>query len=184
MLSNLGDFLDYAEIKYKEINKNKFRILIEGGSILYMSKNENKINFLFHEFGGDRILKIEIDYFTEEDEDVLAEFIKTLIEFLNETEGQFFELTSEKLKDILDSKLNHIFNNYKIEIKGENPALNFGYFEKPLTKEEIIELRNKAASEKNKEEWQKYQNMLINLDSKNENNSLKYLKKFKNYFDK
>ena len=39
----------------------------------------------------------------------------------------------------LKAFLKQIFNHYKIDIIGENPALNFGLIEKPLTKEEILE---------------------------------------------
>ena len=58
MLNNLEDFLDFAEISYKILGNQKYSIEIEGGSQLILKKEANKILFEFHEYGGDRIIKI------------------------------------------------------------------------------------------------------------------------------
>ena len=178
MLNNLEDFLDFAEISYKILGNQKYSIEIEGGSQLILKKEANKILFEFHEYGGDRIIKITINYITEEEEEILAEFIKVLVEFLNETEGEFFNYSNEKLKFQLNSRLKQIFNHYKIDIIGENPALNFGLIEKPLTKEEILEEIEKSLKRNDKEAYYKYQQMFNDLK---ENYSFKYLNTFKNF---
>lgn len=181
MLSNLEDFLTFADIEYNNIG-NQFNIEIKGGSDLFLQKNENEIIFNFHENGGEREIEISIKYNNIDSEDLLADFIKEFIDFLNETEGQFFDYTNESLKNKLESILSHLFgrDNYSINITGINPALDFKYEEKPFTKEQLLELRDKAAKEKNKEDWEKYQNMLLNLK---ENATFKFIKNFKDFFD-
>ena len=86
------------------------------------------------------------------------------------------------MRDKLETILSHLFgkDNYSINITGINPALDFKYEEKPLTREQILELRDKAAEEKNREDWEKYQNMLLNLK---ENTTFKFIKNFKDFFD-
>jgi len=179
MLNNLGDFLDFAGINYQEIS-GQYRIPIEGGSELFLKKNNNQIEFNFHEYGGDRNINISINY-TDKTEDSLADFIQVLIEILNESEGQFFDFTSQSLHDYLESRLRHLFGqNIKIEIEGENPALAMELTEKPLSSEEIKEEIQKALDKNDKEAYYKYLKMLNDVK---ENNTFKYLKSFKKFFD-
>jgi len=184
MLNNLEDFLNFAEIEYNNVD-GQLNIEINGGSQLFLQKNENEIIFYFDENGGDREIEIRIKYNDIDSEDLLSEFIKQFINFLNETEGEFFDFTNESLKERLESILSHLFgkNNYSVNITGINPALDFKIIEKPLTREQLLELRDKAAEENNKEDWEKYQKMLLDMDSKKESNSFKYLKSFKKFFD-
>lgn len=178
MLNNLEDFLDFASIYYEKIN-GKFEIPIEGGSKLVLSKINNKILFDFHEGGGDRIIKITINYITDEDEDLLADFIKVLVEFLNETEGEFFDFTNQNLQDQLERRLKTVFDkNFTVQIIGENPALQMDLIEKPYTREQILDELEKAIDRKDKEAYYKFQQMLNNLK---ENYSFKYLSNFKNF---
>jgi hypothetical protein len=178
MLNNLQDFLDFLGINYEERNK-RFMITIEGGSKLFLSKNNNIIKFDFWEYGGNRIIKILIKYITDEDEELLSEFIKVLIEFLNETEGEFFDYSNEGLKDLLESRLSRVFDkNFTIEIIGENPALNFELQEKPYTKEQILDEMDKAVEKGDKEAYYKFQQMLNDIK---ESYSFKYLSNYKNF---
>jgi hypothetical protein len=178
MLNNLEDFLDFSSIDYEKTN-GKFKISIEGGSYLFLSKIDNRILFDFHEEGGDRIIKITIDYITDEDEDILAEFIKVLIEFLNETKGEFFDFSNQNLKDLLESRLSKVFDKkFTIQIIGQNPALDFVYHETPHTKQQILDEMEKAVERKDKEGYYKFQQMLNDLK---ENYSFKYISNFKNF---
>jgi hypothetical protein len=181
MLNNLEDFLNFVEIEYKNIN-GQFNIEIAGDSDLFLQKNENEITFNFHENGGEREIEISIKYNNIDSEELLADFIKEFIDFLNETEGEFFNFTNESLEERLETLLSNLFgkNNYSINITGINPALDFKVTEKPFNREQLLELRDKAAKEKNKEDWEKYQNMLLDIK---ENATFKFLKNFKDFFD-
>jgi len=179
MLNNLGDFLDFSDIKYQEI-AGQYRIPIEGGSELFLKKNNNQIEFNFHEYGGNRNITIYINY-NVKTEDTLVKFIQLLIEILNENDGQFFDFTNQSLHDYLESRLIYLFGqNIKIEIEGENPALAMELTEKPLSSEEIKKEIQKALDTGDKEAYYKYLKMLNDIK---ENNTFKYLKSFKKFFD-
>lgn len=160
------------------------------------------------EYKGDKLLSIfwrekspsqrTIDLtFLIDDEgiyDSAMSLLIVLIEIVTENKGEI-PMKNEKLRQTLYkymtkyglvSTRNHIdgvntnVQDIDLDDDDDEPG-ELLYHEIPATRQELLELRDKAAAEKNKEDWEKYQKMLLDMDGKNENVSFKYLKNFRNF---
>jgi len=183
----IHDGLESRNLNYEYNESNGQYIVDIHGSkfVISLDKHVDDKGFssvlstILYEKEGDRQIIVELKL-NDKDDTHTIEFLFEYIEFLEYTEGELYDLTNEQIKDRIERALkSYNYNNVvKIEVIGQNPALNMSIIEKPFTKEQLIELMDKAVEDNDKESYQKYQQMLNSLK---ESTSFTYLKKFKDF---
>lgn len=183
----IHDGLESRNLNYEYNESNGQYIVDIHGSkfIISLDKHVDDKGFssvlstVLYEKEGDRQIIVELRLNNKDDKHTI-EFLFEYMEFLDYTEGELYDLTNEQIKDRIQRGLKSFkYNNVvKVEVIGENPALNMGIIEKPLTREQILELMDKAVEDNDKESYEKYQQMLNALK---ENVSFTYLKNFRDF---
>jgi hypothetical protein len=176
--------LDYF---YNESN-GQYIIDIEGSKfVISLDKHVDDKGFssvlssCLYEKEGNREILVELKLNSDDTEDTI-EFLFYYIEFLQYSEGELYELTNKQIEDRISRILkgSGYDNVVKIQVTGQNPALNMGIVEKPLNRTQLVELMDKAIEDNDKESYEKYQQMLNALK---ESVSFTYLKKFRDFLD-
>ena len=176
-LDNRNLNYDYNE------NNGQYIIDIQGSKfIISLDKHVDVKGFssvlstVFYEKEGNRQIIVELKIDNELDIEDTIHFLFEYIEFLEYSEGELYDETNGEI----ESKIKHVLsyakydNVVKVEVVGENPALNMTLVEKPYTREQLIEL----IEDSDKESYEKYQKMLNDVK---ESVSFTYLKKFKDF---
>lgn len=197
---NLQQELDKNKISYEKVG-DTFVVEQDGSNFIleilpmpaHIGDEKEDLLSIFFEEKEPSKRTLEISFIIEDKRtyDLSMQFLFALLEMPVDGEIPF---ENEELREKIQKTMTHFhLTCSSFSIEGVNPAIQdvdldedddesgeMTYHEKPLTKQEINDLKWQAVDKGDKEAYQKYQDMLDNLK---ESNSFKYLKNFRDFLD-
>jgi hypothetical protein len=191
MVVDLDEELSGNNIKFDKV-ENQYIIDIDGSDLIVQMKGKI-LSMYFNLKDTDRTIDVELEIKDEATYIDSIEFLLIFISFLKDVQEHFEELANEEIENRISSSLKEFnFENViKVEVEGKD-LLSFEVFERPSTNEEIKqelarleEYLNKALDDNNKELYDYYQKKYNELKSQlKESVSFRFIKNFKDFFDK